>query len=105
MTKFRKHFREGNESNHNHPTYVVQQKGKEYDFVSLTHAEQTKGSKNIKLEKNPNPKDKKVSYVRPKVLKSNKSSFGGRIKGWMFADSDKKKVDKIVNNQKKSIKK
>ncbi|MBQ7906814.1 MAG: hypothetical protein IJ309_02440 [Clostridia bacterium] len=79
-----------------HPSYIFAQQGNEYIFLGITHSKITNGVKNIKLEKNPNPKDKRDSYVRPKVEKYNKSSFGKKLKGWHFSDKDKQTVEYIT---------
>ena len=77
-----------------HPTYVYARTGDEYSFLGITHAEITKGVRNIPLERNPNPKENKKAYIRPNADKSHRSSFGKKLKGWSFSDNDKKKIDK-----------
>ena len=63
--------------------------------MSLTHSERTEGEKNIPLKKNPNPKDRRKAYVRPKVETAHVSSFGKRLLGWFFGDDDKDTVNKL----------
>ena len=79
-----------------HPTYIFAQQGNDYIFLGITHANVTNGVKNIKLEKNPNPKDKRDSYIRLSVEKHNKSSFGKKLDGWRFSNADKEKVKRII---------
>lgn len=79
----------------NHPTYIYAKIGDKYEYLGITHAKITKGVKNIRLEKNPNPKDKRTAYVRPNVQQAHKSSFGARLKGWFFSDSDKEKIERL----------
>lgn len=79
----------------NHPTYIYAKVGNEYMYLGITHAKITKGIQNIRLEKNPNPKDKRTAYVRPTSQKAHQSSFGAKIKGWFFSDSDKEKINKL----------
>ncbi|MBO5091512.1 MAG: hypothetical protein J6C61_03420 [Clostridia bacterium] len=79
-----------------HPTYIFAQQGNDYIFLGITHSNITKGVKNIKLEKNPNPKDSTDSYVRPKAEKHNKSSFGKKLQGWGFSDKDKETIKKLI---------
>ena len=79
----------------NHPTYIYAKVGEEYCYLGITHAKITKGVQNIRLDNNPNPKDKRTAYVRPTAQKSHRSSFGGKLKGWFFGDSDKEKINKL----------
>ena len=50
---------------------------------------------NIKLDKNPNPKDKKTAFAKPKAEKSKINNFKNAEKGWKLSKSDKAKIDKI----------
>lgn len=79
----------------NHPTYIYAREGDDYVYLGITHAKITKGTKNIQLDKNPNPKDKRTAYVRPVAQKADKSSFGEKLRGWFFGESDKEKINKL----------
>ncbi len=79
----------------NHPTYIYAKVGDKYEYLGITHAKITKGVKNIRLEKNPNPQDKRTVYVRPTSQKAHQSSFGAKLKGWFFSDSDKEKIERL----------
>jgi len=79
----------------NHPTYIYAKVGDHYRYLGITHASITDGIQNIRLEKNPNPHDKRTAYVRPMARQAHKSSFGARLKGWFFGDSDKEKINKL----------
>ncbi len=61
----------------------------------------TKGIKNIKLEKNPNPDDPKSSHFIPKVEREAKENFGRKYKNYSFTDGDRKKVNNFIKNNKK----
>lgn len=78
-----------------HPAYIYRERRGQYEYLSLTHAESTKGIKNIPLKKNPNPHDKQKAYVRPKSEKAHKSSFGSKLLGWFFSDDDKETINKL----------
>lgn len=96
MKKEKDEFRKRNtKQGRGHPAYIYMQKGKEFYFVGITHAEITDGIKNIPLEKNPEPKKKRKAYMRPKTETANKSSFGKKLKGWKMTEKDKKKIKKI----------
>ena len=103
-SKFRKGFRKlDNKEVQGHPTYIYAKVGKEFKYLGLTHSNITDKVKNIKLEKNPNPKDNRTSYIRPKAGKANRSEFGVMLNNWHFSEQDKKKVIKIIEkNEKKN---
>jgi len=99
--RFRSHFRFGKKKlNGGHPTYIYAKVNNEYKYIGLTHAPITKGVKNIKLDKNPNPKDKKSSYARNRTFKAPDDNFENKLNGWKFCNSDKEKIKKIIKNSK-----
>ena len=75
-----------------HPVYIYAKVGNDYKFIGLTHSEITDGVKNIKLDKNPNPKDNKDSYFRPKAEKDKTNKFKKKEQGWAFSKNDKEKI-------------
>ena len=83
-----------------HPTYVYAKVGKNYKYLGITHSSVTDGITNIKLEKNPNPRDKKTAYVRPYPDKANRSYFGKRYPKWVFSENDKIKIKKLIAKDK-----
>lgn len=94
---FKKHFRiNRSKQSHNHPTYVIRKRGDSYDYIGLTHSPLTDNRRNIKLRKNPNPKEKRASYIRPFFRTDPIKKFSRkRIRGWKFSKRDKKKVRKV----------
>ncbi len=78
-----------------HPAYIYAKQGNEFIYIGITHAPITQGVRNIKLDKNPNPKDKELAYIRPKVEKSKTNNFKGKEKDWRLSKKDKEKIDKI----------
>ena len=101
---FRKGFRKMNnkkEDTYCHPTYVYAKVGDEYKYIGITHSPITKGVKNIRLEQNPNPKDKSTAYVRPVAQKTHRSKFGKRLNGWKFSDKDKTKIKTLTDDDKR----
>ena len=61
-------FRRSKETQH--PAYIYARVGNDYKFIGITHSNITKGVKNIKLDKNPNPEDEKTAYAIPQAEKS-----------------------------------
>ena len=80
--ELRNEFRKKNSKDgRGHPTYIYARQGDDYFYIGITHAEITKGVKNITLEKNPNPKDSRSAYFRPRAEKNNRASFSKKLKG------------------------
>ena len=77
-----------------HPAYIYARVGNEYKFLGITHSSVTNGVKNIKLDKNPNPKDNRTAFVRPKAERENQNRFKKKSVGWKMSRSDKEKLKK-----------
>ena len=78
-----------------HPAYIYERVGNDYKFIGITHSKITDRMINIKLDKNPNPKDKKTAYARPKAEVAKVNNFKRKEKDWKLSKSDKKKIEKI----------
>lgn len=83
-----------------HPSYIYRKVGNRYEYIGVTHSEITHKSKNIKLDVNPNPKDKRDAYFRPKTDTASTDRFKGKKEGWKLSDSDKKKAKEIIKKTK-----
>lgn len=79
-----------------HPAYIFAKVGKNFKFLGLTHSDTTKGVKNIKLDKNPNPKDKKQAYIKPIKEKEMINKFNKKESDWKLSKSDKEKIKKLI---------
>ena len=79
-----------------HPSYIYQKVGRKYVYIGITHSSITNNVKNIKLEKNPNPNDKKEAYFRPKAGEASSNRFKKKEQGWRLSKEDKKKADIIA---------
>lgn len=77
-----------------HPAYIYAKTGNIYEYIGLTHSPITDNVKNIRLEKNPNPKDKRVAYFRPKAESAKTNKFKKKEIGWSFSKKDKNKIDR-----------
>lgn len=82
-----------------HPVYIYAKEGNKFKFIGVTHAEITQGVKNIRLDKNPNPKDDRPAFVRPKTESAKTNNFKSKEKDWKLSKSDKQKIDKIRNKK------
>ena len=97
----RNHFRVNNSKKvRGHPTYIYKKVGNRYHFIGITHSEITHRTKNIKLDKNPNPEDPRDSYLRPFSSEEEVSKFGVKKRGWKLSKTDKKKIKTIKKNHK-----
>lgn len=90
-----------------HPHYVCGRKGNKYQSVGITHSEHTKGTKNLPLKKNPDPKDKRKAYIRPKLTEEKAKKYGKNLNGLGLSSEDKKKVWELIEKlrQEKKTKK
>jgi len=75
-----------------HPAVIYEIRGKQYKFLSLTHAAETGGIRNIKLNHNPNPNDSTNTYFRPNPQMIHKDNFGKRYANWSISPSDERKM-------------
>lgn len=83
-----------------HPAYIFKKVGNKYEFIGITHAEITQGTRNIKLDKSPNPADKKIAYIKPKTEKLKENKFSKKpYKGWKFTEKDRTKVESVKNKK------
>lgn len=99
----RDEFRKRRKGGDGHPEYIYRKVGNNFEFIGITHAPITRGVKNIKLDKNPNPADGSVAYIKSTPEKRSTSEFHKKpLKGWRFADSDIPKVEAVkAKGQKK----
>ncbi len=100
LNEFRK---ERTKKGQGHPRYIYEKVGNEFKYIGITHeikSRNNNGELNIKLDKNPNPKDNRPAYIQPYPGKANKKSFGKK-EYWKFADSDKPKIEQVKKRKKK----
>lgn len=79
-----------------HLHYVCGRTGNKLQSVGITHGKRTKGVNNIPLEKNPDPKDKRKAYVRPKLTEKKAKNYGKRLDGLGLSQTDKLKVWALI---------
>lgn len=95
-------FRKRNEFRKNklsgHPNYVGGESNNHFLVVGITESPKTQNQKNIRLDKNPNPKSNKIAHLRPQAeaVKKNKLSKN-RLFGWKFTSNDQQKANKILS--------
>lgn len=96
----RNEFRKKDKSGEGHPTHIYKKVGKTYVFIGITHSNVTRGVKNIKLDKNPNPNDKQDAYIKPAPERASIRDFRNKPeKDWQFAKSDLHKVEEVKKKQ------
>lgn len=104
--RFQSHFRKfRNAKFTGHPQYVYDEDGRKYKVVGITSSPNTNGIPNILLDGNPEPNNKEKAYIRPKPDTVEKGVENVRLKGWKFADSDKPKVQAVIDGANKGKKK
>lgn len=103
--RFQPHFRKfRNAKLTGHPQYVYDEKGRKYKIIGITSSAKTNGVENIPLNKNPEPKNTKQAYLRPKPDVVDKGVENVRLKGWKFTGKDKEKVRLIIETHNKKKK-
>lgn len=84
-----------------HPNYIFLETGNKYRSFGITHKDKTFNKSNMPLIQNPNPSDKKNSYLRHGVVSSKKSNYGKKLDNFSFNDVDFKNVKSKVRHYKK----
>lgn len=101
-TRFQKHFRKFHDGKlTGHPQYVYDEDGRQYKIIGVTKSPKTDGVWNIELDCNPEPNNSAKAYIRPKPDKVNKGVKNKRLKGWKFSETDKKKVQAVIDKANK----
>ena len=89
--EFRTHKENG------HPSYIYQKVGSRYKYIGITHSAVTQGVKNIRLDENPNPKDKSPAYARPKPKQDKVKKFKKTtLPNWKMSKLDKQKIKPLT---------
>lgn len=102
---FQRHFRKfHSKKTTGHPSYVFDENGNVYKVISITSSPVTNNVSNIRLERNPEPGNTTTAYVRPKVIDIPNGTKNSKLKGWSFSNFDKKKVQVIIDEDKKKRK-
>ena len=82
-----------------HPSYVFNEKDNKYQSLIITHSPVTRKKNNIRLYKNPNNNDSSTSYIVPKIVSDNKSSYNKPYKNWNFDKNDKRKIKRLIKRK------
>lgn len=98
--RIKPYFGRGRTINAGHPIYVIHKEQDKKEYIGMTHAKITKGIKNFKLNKNPNPKDSTDAYFRPAVDYTTEK-INKKYVDWKLDPSDKPKVKRIISQNKK----
>lgn len=79
-----------------HVQYVFEREGKDFKSVGITHGKRTRGTANIPLKKNPDPKDPRKAYVRPKIVKKEAKKYGKPQTDMQFSGADRELVTGLI---------
>ena len=85
----------------NHYNYVFGETETHYKSLGLT-THPRDDIPHYSLTKNPNPSDKRKSYLQLKVLNTQKRYFGKKLINWSFAKEDMPVVRHTIKRYKKS---
>lgn len=78
-----------------HPAYVYLEQGENAHIFSITHAEDTKKKKNIKLPHNPNRQDKEPSFALKKTRIIPKQNLKKKKANWKMSRKNKDKLSRL----------
>lgn len=87
-----------------HLHYVCGRTGNKLQSIGVTHGKRTKGVNNVPLRQNPDPKDKKPAYVRPKLTEKKAKNYGKKLDGLGLSARDKKIVWELIEELRKEKK-
>ena len=98
---FRNNLKRKNASNKGgkHPSIVVGEENNKFANLGLTHAEKRGHHKNIMLSRNPNPQDKKPSYVRDDLKLDDMKYLKEVLNYKKLPQKDIDKIMKIINKK------
>jgi hypothetical protein len=87
-----------------HPSYIHEKDGGKYKHFGLTHKDKpVDGIKPERLDRNPNPRDKKPAYFIPVEKVDNKKHFKKDAKfqydDWKMSSADKEKINKYKKKE------
>ena len=83
-----------------HPAYIFGETETKYKSFGLT-TEPNDRQRKIRLKSNPNPTDKRISFLRIKPVTANKKYYSAPKSDWSFSKEDQA----IVRHLKKDYKK
>lgn len=82
-----------------HPCFIFLEKGNLFIYVQLTHSENVKDYVVVKLRKNPNPNDERISYYIEKVMIDNKVNFDKRLSNWEINIDDDSDIRELIKKR------
>ncbi len=102
LYKNKKQFHFRHQNNTRHYALIVGEDKITYDYFRVTHSDKRdKTHKNYKFKKNPNPKDKKNSYLEKRLENDNRKNFNSHQADYLYLSyEDYIEVLKILNNKK-----
>ena len=100
MDKIEINFRFLHNKKNGHYALIYKENKKNYFYFGLTHAKRFFNNKNLKLSKNPNPKDNRNAYIIPKISHLNKSYFKDTAKHLVLSEEDKVQLINLIEKKK-----
>ena len=84
-----------------HYGILIGSEGNKYESITITHTEQSRHLRNIRLTKNPNKNDDRPSYLDKQIRRFPKKSYSRKNANFKFIKSDKDKIDKLAKEKHK----
>lgn len=76
-----------------HPQVIVDANRTKFKSMTLTHASGKRKHWNIKLKHNPNPNDKRDSYLSKQIVEEFKFNFSKAFNNYVISDED---IDNLI---------
>ncbi len=97
--------KKGKQDKGSHPALAVGKNGKTIANIGLTHNKKRGHHKNIPLDQNPNPRDKRTAYLRDDLQFDDEKYLKQILNGYRkLSPKDQQKVLKIINKKRQSKK-
>lgn len=94
--------KKGKESEGKHPSIVVGKNGKKSANLGITHDPKRGHHPNKKLNKNPNPADRRTAYVRDDLTYTDKKHLKEHLIGYKIDVSDIDTIKLIIKKSDKN---
>ena len=84
-----------------HPQIIIDANRIRFRSMTLTHSKGKRRTRNIPLKSNPNPSDKKQSYVSKSVIEDFKFNYSKAFKNYSLSNEDIDELIRFLESKKK----
>ena len=84
-----------------HPQIIIDANRIRFRSMTLTHSKGDRKHKNIPLKRNPNPNDKKKSFVSKSIIKDFKFNYSKAFENYSISNEDIDELIRFLESKKK----